>query len=389
VAKVESLKSELDRIKDDLLKINRSYQKEFINSFYNDIQFENDYKQFINEASKSLQSVRIKQDILRRNLYTCQDYLNKLKSFYDNKVVDITFKPSEKLSNLKTVGIIPGCKIANILTHHLRSLDLGLESCNGMVMSNGILTITSFDENKLVSAYDVFNTKQKIFKEERNFESFKFNGPFGICIDSSGNLFICDSLNDRIVVTDNKMKSIVNIFGKTGNMPGEFDSPCDICFYKGHVYVLDGSNKRIQEFSIDGVYRREIKLHKRGLEEYSNQFQRLLLINPVRFEINHDTIAVIDNFKELYTYNHDGKIMQVIENIRDLCFLDNHLFTCSSDGLLKCYDKTIEKDSGKVYYSVLYKRLVDSLKTPISFMKSFSGHLLFSLNGKQKNLMIL
>jgi hypothetical protein len=81
--------------------------------------------------------------------------------------------------------------------------------------------------------------------------------------------------------------------------------------------------------------------------------------------------------------------MQVIENIRDLCFLDNHLFTCSSDGLLKCYDKTIEKDSGKVYYSVLYKRLVDSLKTPISFMKSFSGHLLFSLNGKQKNLMIL
>ena len=35
IAKVESLKIELDKIKDDLLKINRSYQKEFTNSFHN------------------------------------------------------------------------------------------------------------------------------------------------------------------------------------------------------------------------------------------------------------------------------------------------------------------------------------------------------------------
>ena len=248
--------------------------------------------------------------------------------------------------------------------------------------------MTSFDENKLVSAYDVFNMKQKIFKEERNFDSFKFNGPFGICTDCTGNLFICDSLNDRIVVTDNKMKTIIKIFGKSGNMPAELDSPCDICFCKGYVYVLDGGNKRIQEFNIDGIYRREIKLHKRGVEEFTKHFQRLLLDNPVRFEINQDTIAVVDNFKELYTYNHDGKIMQVIENVRDICFLENHLFTCSSDGLLKCYDKS-RVDEAKVYYSLLYKRLVESLKTSISFMKSFNGHLLFSLNGKQKNLMIL
>lgn len=104
--------------------------------------------------------------------------------------------------------------------------------------------MTSFDENKLISAFDVFNMKQKIFKEDKNFESFKFNGPFGICTDLSHNVFICDSLNDRIVVTDNKSKKIINIFGKTGESPGEFNSPCDISFSKSNIYVLDVGNKR-------------------------------------------------------------------------------------------------------------------------------------------------
>ena len=144
----------------------------------------------------------------------------------------------------------------------------------------------------------------------------------------------------------------------------------------------------IQEFSADGTYRREIKLYKRGLEEYSKTFQRMRLINPVRFSMSQDTIAVVDNFKELYTYTYEGKIMQVIEDVRDCCFLDFYLFTCSQDGLLQCYDK-VRIDDKKVYYSVLYRRLVDFLKTPISFMKAFNGHLIFSLNGSKKNLMIL
>ena len=115
IAKVESLKIELDKIKDDLLKINRSYQKEFTNSFHNSLQFENDYRSFINESSRSLKSARTKDDFLRENLYTCQDYIIELKNFYKNKAYDITFKESEKLITLETVGIIPGCKIANIL----------------------------------------------------------------------------------------------------------------------------------------------------------------------------------------------------------------------------------------------------------------------------------
>ena len=321
-------------------------------------------------------------------MYTCQEYINEFKKFHASKLTNIEFQPSEKQLSLEILGSIEGCKIANILTHRLRVLDLGLKSCNGLSFLNGVLTISSFDENKIISVYDVFSLNKKIFKQEREFET-RLNGPFGICMNSASNLFICDSLNDRVVVVDAKQKSVLHVFGKSGSQPGEFDAACDICHFNGSIYVLDSGNKRIQEFSFDGTYKREIKLHKRGIEKLNNKgFIRVFLTNPVRFEINKDAIAVVDNFKELYIYAFDGKIMQIIDDVRNMCFLNTNLFTCSSDGILKCYEKEVV-DSTKVYYSVLYMRLIETLKMHVSFMKAIHGHLMFSLNDSKRNLMIL
>ena len=137
IEKIESLKFELDKIKDDLIKINRAYEKEFINSFKDGLQFEIDYNYFITQMSKSLQSSNVREEILRKNMFKCQNYIIELKNFYYDKADNILFKPSDKVINLEIVGTIQGSKIAAILTHHLRSLDLGLQSCNGMCLSNG------------------------------------------------------------------------------------------------------------------------------------------------------------------------------------------------------------------------------------------------------------
>ena len=51
-------------------------------------------------------------------------------------------------------------------------------------------------------------------------------------------------------------------FGSHGNGPGQFDKPLDIavCEKTGTIAVADSENKRIQLFSSDGKYLREIKL---------------------------------------------------------------------------------------------------------------------------------
>ena len=54
-------------------------------------------------------------------------------------------------------------------------------------------------------------------------------------------------------------------FGSTGKRQGEFNNPCDIAVSEksGTIAVADAGNKRIQMFSSDGNFLREIKLNNK------------------------------------------------------------------------------------------------------------------------------
>lgn len=368
----------------------RAYRKEFIESFETSFELrEQNYYKFIEKVQNSLRMVNVSEDSLKKNMYMCQGYVSELKRYSSDKLKEILFKPSDYVPNIDIVGEIMGCKISNILTNKLRILNFKLESCNGLCcLENDQLLMTSFDENKLLIADKIFDVNTRIIKEVSQIKFFTFNGPFGITLDKAGNIFICDSMNDRVLVTDTDFARIRTVIGKTGAGPGEFDGPCDVCFFDNSLYVLDTGNKRIQEMSITGEFRRDIRLYKRGVEQFDHTFKREALSNPVRVDIIPGIIAVNDNFFELYIYNFQGRIMQLVQNTRDMCFLDTYLFTCSPEGILQCYEKKSE-DNGKLYFNQLYKRYIEILKTPLSFMKYFNGHLMFSLTGNKRNLVVL
>ena len=70
----------------------------------------------------------------------------------------------------------------------------------------------------------------------------------------SDTLFITDPCGDRIVkcLDDG---TLVGQWGKSGEHPGEFQSPTSIeCDDAGHIYVLDRGNRRIQKFDADGSW---------------------------------------------------------------------------------------------------------------------------------------
>jgi len=88
----------------------------------------------------------------------------------------------------------------------------------------------------------------------------QFNGPYGIVVDGNGNVYVADSLNCRIQkFTSNG--TYLTQWGECGSGAGQFgDSPWfeglqDISVDgNGNVYVADTLNERIQKFTSNGTY---------------------------------------------------------------------------------------------------------------------------------------
>jgi len=82
-------------------------------------------------------------------------------------------------------------------------------------------------------------------------EPLGFWGPRGITVDSFGHVFVSDTGNKRIVITDED-GNFLGQFGSAGMAPGQFDEPVGIAFdQNGQLFVADTWNRRIQVFSPD------------------------------------------------------------------------------------------------------------------------------------------
>jgi DNA-binding beta-propeller fold protein YncE len=78
-----------------------------------------------------------------------------------------------------------------------------------------------------------------------------FWGPRDIIVDGQGRVFITDTGNKRIVVFDSDGVFITQ-FGSAGLLAGQFDEPVGLAVdADGNIYVADTWNKRVQVFTLD------------------------------------------------------------------------------------------------------------------------------------------
>lgn len=76
-----------------------------------------------------------------------------------------------------------------------------------------------------------------------------FAKPSGLAVDTEGNLYVADTLNNRIEVFDADGK-FVRTFGKAGDGPGYFARPKGVAVDgDGNIWVADGVQDRVQVFN--------------------------------------------------------------------------------------------------------------------------------------------
>ncbi len=88
--------------------------------------------------------------------------------------------------------------------------------------------------------------------------TWKLDGASGVAIDAAGNVYMADTLNDRVAKFDATGR-FVTAWGTSGSADGNFKGPKGIAVNKSgtNVYVVDTGNHRVQQFTSSGQFVRK------------------------------------------------------------------------------------------------------------------------------------
>jgi DNA-binding beta-propeller fold protein YncE len=79
-----------------------------------------------------------------------------------------------------------------------------------------------------------------------------FGAPQGVALDKDGNVYVTDTLNNRVEIFDAD-GNFISLFGKHGDGPGYFARPKGIAVDgDGHIWVADEMEDRLQVFNREG-----------------------------------------------------------------------------------------------------------------------------------------
>jgi sugar lactone lactonase YvrE len=154
----------------------------------------------------------------------------------------------------------PGLHHVLVLDSTHKAVDVitdGMVDPSGLAIDkeNRLLYVADVElDQVLVYDADTFKLKRKIGTTGHKHELTSpgdFAKPTGVAVDQEGNLYVCDTLNDRIESFDADGK-FISTFGKNGDGPGYFARPKGIAIDgDGHIWVADGMQDRVQVFNPD------------------------------------------------------------------------------------------------------------------------------------------
>lgn len=89
---------------------------------------------------------------------------------------------------------------------------------------------------------------------DRDYDQLFFNKPSDVAFDATGNLYVADGGNFRIVKFSPE-GDVLTTWGEKGDTAGAFNFPHSLVVDGDRLLVADRENQRIQLFGLDGSYR--------------------------------------------------------------------------------------------------------------------------------------
>lgn len=128
-----------------------------------------------------------------------------------------------------------------------------------------------------------------------------FGAPQGVAVDGDGNVFVTDTMNNRVEIFDAD-GNFISEFGKHGDGPGYFARPKGIAVdADGHIWVADEMQDRLQVFNRDGQLLTYIGMNH---GELPGQFKTLIGV-------------AIDKRNRVFTTEQEPGRLQVFRYITD------------------------------------------------------------------------
>jgi len=173
---------------------------------------------------------------------------------------------------------------------------------NGIDINPSPFQIQIFSKPKQRN-YNEINQPKITFGSQGNGNG-QFSYPYGITRDSNGNIYVCDSSNERIQIFDSEGK-FISTFGSYGSKNGQFNNPYGIAINsKGNIIVSDNGNHRIQIFDSKGKFISTFGSYGNG--HGNGQFQ---LPRGICVDLN-DNIYVCDtNEHRIQIFDSQGKFL--------------------------------------------------------------------------------
>jgi len=120
------------------------------------------------------------------------------------------------------------------------------------INSTGNIFVSDIDNNR-IQIFDFEGNFLSTFGSEGN-ENGQFNYPRGITGNSKGDILVCDESNHRIQIFDFEGK-FVSAFGSKGKGNGQFSYPEGICVdFNDNIYICEYGNNRIQILDSEGNF---------------------------------------------------------------------------------------------------------------------------------------
>lgn len=163
------------------------------------------------------------------------------------------------------------------------------------------IAIVLFLTTVALTSTGCFEPKMKYVKEfgTEGRDTNQFNGPTDVAVNAKGEVFVCDTNNNRIVKYDNEGEN-PKVFGSVN-----LKSPLGICVDKtDQVFVADTGNNRIVKYTPDGRFLTEIySTVKLGQQKDSTNS----LKSPYDVAVtSNNTVYVVDILNRIVVFDSLG-----------------------------------------------------------------------------------